>query len=122
MARLWAQTGWAGIKEGLAAATAALRTSNAKSALLTEAVDADLRAGLMVDVAMPSRTARDALTWHLADAGVPIPADGSLIVRSLGDAGPWKPPRATLLAAPPALKTAAANDSSRRRPAQRAVL
>jgi hypothetical protein len=100
--RAWAQTGWAGIKDGIAAAAAALRTSNPKSALLTEAVDADLRAGLVVDVAMPSRTARDALTWHLADAGVPIPADGSLIVRSLGDVGPWKPPRATLLAAPPA--------------------
>ena len=99
--RTWAQTGWAGIKEGLASARAALSASNAKAALLTEAVDADLRAGLMVDVAMPSRTARDALTWHLADAGVPLPADGQLVVRSLADAGAWEPPRATMLAAPP---------------------
>ena len=49
----------------------------------------------MVDVAMPSRTARDALTWHLADAGVPLPADGQLVVRSLADPGAWEPPRAT---------------------------
>ena len=99
--RTWAQTGWAGIKEGLASARAALSVRNAKAALLTEAVDTDLRAGLMVDVAMPSRIARDALTWHLADAGVPLPADGQLVVRSLADAGAWEPPRATMLAAPP---------------------
>jgi len=99
--RTWAQTGWAGIKEGLASARAALSAGNAKAALLTDAVDADLRAGLAVDVAVPSRTARDALTWHLADAGVPLPADGQLVVRSLADAGAWEPPRATVLAAPP---------------------
>ena len=99
--RTWAQTGWAGIKEGLASARAALNAGNAKATLLTKAVDADLRAGLMVDVAMPSRTARDALIWHLADAGVPLPADGQLVVRSLADPGAWEPPRATLLAAPP---------------------
>ena len=51
-----------GIKEGLASARAALNAENVKAALLTEAVDADLRAGLTVDVALPSRTARDALT------------------------------------------------------------
>jgi hypothetical protein len=99
--RTWAQTGWAGIKEGLASAHAALGAGSTKAVLLTEAVDADLRAGLRVDIALPSRTARDALTWHLADVGVPIPADGQLIVRSLADAGAWGPPRATLLAAPP---------------------
>ena len=55
----------------------------------------------MVDVAMPSRTARDAVTWHLADTGVPLPADGQLVVRSLADPGAWEPPRATMLAAPP---------------------
>ena len=99
--RSWAQTGWAGIKDGLASTVAALNAGNAKAALLTETVDADLRAGLMVDVALPSRTARDALTWHLAEAGIPLPADGQLVIRSLGDAGAWEPPRATLLAAPP---------------------
>jgi hypothetical protein len=99
--RTWAQTGWAGIKDGLASARAALSASHAKATLLTEAVDADLRAGLMVDVAMPSRTARDALTWHLADVGVPLPADGQLVVRSLADPGAWEPPRATMLTAPP---------------------
>ncbi|HET6185540.1 MAG TPA: hypothetical protein VFE59_00910 [Trebonia sp.] len=101
--RTWTQTGWAGIKEGLASARAALSVGGAKAALLTEAVDADLRAGLAVDVALPSRTARDALTRHLADAGVPLPADGQLVVRSLADAGAWEPPRATVLAAPPAM-------------------
>jgi hypothetical protein len=100
--RTWAQTGWAGIKEGLTSARAALSTGGAKSVLLTEAVDGDLRAGHSVDVALPSRTARDAFTWHLADAGVPLPADGQLIVRSLAEAGVWEPPRATVLAAPPA--------------------
>lgn len=100
--RTWAQTGWAGIKEGLASARAEISAGKAKSTLLTKAVDADVRADLAVDVAVPSRTARDALIWHLADAGVPIPADGRLIVRSLADAGPWEPPRATLLTAPPA--------------------
>ena len=120
--RTWAQTGWAGIKEGLASAHAALGASNAKAALLTEAVDADLRAGLMVDVAMPSRTARDALTWHLADAGVPLPADGQLIVRSLADPGAWEPPRATLLAAPPARRLRHRVTGRGHRPAQRLVL
>jgi hypothetical protein len=100
--RTWAQTGWAGIKEGLASARSTLGAGSAKTALLTEAVDADLRAGLTVDVALPSRTGRDALTWHLAGAGVPLPADGQLVIRSLADAGAWEPPRATVLAAPPA--------------------
>jgi hypothetical protein len=100
--RTWAQTGWAGIKEGLESARAELSAHNPKAALLTEAVDADLRAGLPVDVALPSRIARDALTWHLAEVGVPLPADGQLVVRSLADAGAWEPPRATVLAAPPA--------------------
>ncbi len=99
--RLWAQTSWAGIKEGLTSAHATLSATNFKSALLTEAVDSDLRAGLAVDIAVPSRTARDALVWHLADAGVPLSADGLLIVRSLADAESWDPPRATLLIAPP---------------------
>jgi hypothetical protein len=99
--RTWAQTCWAGVKEGLAAACAALMTNNVKADLLLEAVDADLRAGLAVDVALPSRTARDALTRHLGAAGVPIPADGRLILRSLADADAWGPPRATLLPAPP---------------------
>jgi hypothetical protein len=98
----WAETNWAGIKEGLVATRDALRDRNSKSALLTQIVDADLRAGLAVDIALPSRTARDALTWHLTEAGVPIPSDGLLTVRSLADAGAWEPPRATLLAAPPA--------------------
>jgi hypothetical protein len=100
--RLWAETGWAGIKEGLASVRQALSTRNTKAALLIEAVDADLRAGLTVDVALPSRIARDALTWHLADVGVPLPPDGQLVVRSLADAGAWEAPRATVLAAPPA--------------------
>jgi hypothetical protein len=100
--RTWAQMGWAGIKEGLASARAALNACGTKATLLIKAVDADLQAGLMVDVAVPSRTARDALIWHLAEVGVPFPADGQLIVRSLADPGAWAPPRATLLAAPPA--------------------
>jgi hypothetical protein len=99
--RTWAQTGWAGIKEGLATASEALGSDNTKAALLTAAVDADLRAGLMVDIALPSRIARDALTWHLAEVGMPLPADGQFVVRSLADADAWGPPRATLLAAPP---------------------
>ena len=98
--RTWAQTGWAGIKEGLASARAALNAGGTKATLLTKAVDADLQAGLMVDVAVPSRTARDALIWHLAEVGVPFPADGQLIVRSLADPGAWAPPRATLLRRP----------------------
>ncbi len=101
--RIWAETCWAGVKEGLAAARATLDTGNVKAALLTEAVDADLRAGLAVDIALPSRTARDAVVWHLADVGVPIPVDGRLMVRSLGDAGAWEPPRASVLVAPPAM-------------------
>ena len=95
---------------------------NAKAALLTEAVDADLRAGLAVDIALPSRTARDAVVWHLADVGVPLPADGQLMVRSLGDAGAWEPPRASVLVAPPADDAAAPHHRRRRRPAQRLVL
>jgi hypothetical protein len=101
--RTWAETCWAGVKEGLASARATIDKGNAKAALLTEAVDSDLRAGLTVDIALPSRTARDALTWHLADVGVPFPADGRLMVRSLADAGSLGPPRATVLASPPAM-------------------
>jgi hypothetical protein len=100
--RIWAETCWAGVKEGLISARATLNASNVKAALLTEAVDADLRAGLAVDIALPSRTARDAVTWHLANVGVPIPVDGRLMIRSLADASLWEPPRATVLAAPPA--------------------
>ena len=99
--RTWAQTCWAGVKEGLVSARDALKAENLKAARLAEAVDADLRAGLTVDVALPSRTARDALTRHLAESGVPIPVDGRLILRSLADADGWGPPRATLLPAPP---------------------
>lgn len=99
--RTWAQTGWAGIKEGLASARTDLRNLNRKAALLAEAVDADLRAGLSVDVALPSRIARDAAIWNLADVGVPLPVDGQLVVRSLADTEAWDPPRATVLAAPP---------------------
>lgn len=99
--RTWAQACWAGIKEGLASASAALESDNVKARLLVDAVDADLRDGLAVDVALPSRTARDALTSHLAEVGVPIPVDGRLILRSLADVGAWEPPRATLLPAPP---------------------
>jgi hypothetical protein len=99
--RTWAQTGWAGIKEGIAAASRSLSEHNAKAAMLAEAVDADLRAGLAVDIALPSRVARDALSWHLAEVGVPLTSDGGLVVRSLADVGAWEPPRATLLSAPP---------------------
>jgi hypothetical protein len=99
--RTWAETCWAPVKEGLASASDALTANNIKAALLVEAVDADLRAGLTIDVALPSRTARDALTRHLMEAGVPIPVDGRLLVRSLADAGAWGPLRATLLPAPP---------------------
>ena len=100
--RTWAETCWGGVKEGLASARATIGAGNAKGALLTEAVDADLRAGLAVDIAVPSRTARDALVCHLAAVGVPIPADGRFVVRSLADASSWGPPRVTVLAAPPA--------------------
>ncbi|MGH3408637.1 MAG: hypothetical protein ACRDRJ_40010, partial [Streptosporangiaceae bacterium] len=101
--RTWAETCWAGVKEGLASARVTIGAGNAKAALLTGAVDADLRAGLAVDIAVPSRIARDALACHLAAVGVPIPTDGRLVVRSLADASSWGPPRVTMLAAPPAM-------------------
>jgi hypothetical protein len=99
--RTWAEMCWAGIKEGLASARAALGLGNAKSAALVEVVDGELRAGRDADVALPSRIARDAVLRYLAAAGVVIPVDGRLVVRSLADTSPWGPPRATLLVAPP---------------------
>jgi hypothetical protein len=70
--------------------------------LLVEAVDADLRAGLTVDIALSSRIARDAVIRHLANTGVPYLMNGQLVVRSLADTPVGSaPPRATVLAAPP---------------------
>ncbi|MGW5417396.1 DISARM anti-phage system protein DrmE domain-containing protein [Actinomadura geliboluensis] len=99
--RTWAETCWAAVKEGLASARDGLDADNTKARLLVEAIDADLRAGLSVDVALPSRVARDALIQNLAEAGVLTAIDGRLSVRSLADPESWAPRRATLLVAPP---------------------
>lgn len=99
--RTWAQMCWAGIIEALQTARSDLATRNAKAIALADLVDAALRAGGHADVALPSRTARDAVLRHFAAIGVLIPADGRLTVRSLGDVQPWGPPPATVLSAPP---------------------
>lgn len=97
----WAEMCWAGIKEGLASARSALNDRNAKALALVDVVDRALRASETVDIALPSRIARDAVLHYLAAAGVVIPLDGRLMVRSLGDVDEWGPPSTTLLAAPP---------------------
>ena len=99
----WAQMCWAGIKESLAAARARLAVRSEKAVILAELVDADLRSGLSVDLALPSRTARDATLRYLANAGVVVPVDGRLSIRSVGDINSWGPPRATLFVAPPTM-------------------
>jgi hypothetical protein len=72
-----------------------------KAALLAELVDHQLLAGRTVDIALPSRTARDAVLQYLGRVGVLIPTDGSLQIRSLGDVERWWRTTPTLLASPP---------------------
>lgn len=99
--RTWAEACWAGIKEGLNSSRSSLSKPGVKAAALVHLVDDELLAGRSVDVALPSRIARDSAVRYLAQAGVLIPTDGRLTVRSLADVEPWGPPRTTLLAAPP---------------------
>jgi hypothetical protein len=99
--RTWAEACWAGIKDGLSASRSTLTKPGVKAVLLAHLIDEELLAGRSVDIALPSRTARDAVVRYLAETGVLIPDDGRLTVRSLGDVEAWGPPRTTLLAAPP---------------------
>ena len=98
-----------------------LDAGSAKATLLTEAVDADLQAGLVVDVALPSRTARDALIWHLADVGMPFPAEGSSSCEVSLIQVRGRPPRATVLSAPPLGRCGTVSRRGHR-PTQRLVL
>lgn len=97
----WAEMCWAGIKEGIVAARAALDEHNRKSEILVDIVDRELRAGNPLDLALPSRIARDAVLCHLSTAGVVLPLAGQLTVRSLGDAEAWHPRASTVLCSPP---------------------
>jgi hypothetical protein len=99
--RTWAEACWAGIKDGLNSSRSTLTKPGAKAAALVQLVDEEMLAGRSVDIALPSRTARDSVVRYLAEAGVLLPDDGRLTVRSLGDVEVWGPPRSTLLAAPP---------------------
>lgn len=99
--RTWAEACWAGIKDGLNSSRSTLTRPGVKAAALVHLVDDELLAGRSVDIALPSRTARDSVVHYLADAGVLVPDDGRLTVRSLGDVEAWEPPRTTLVAAPP---------------------
>jgi hypothetical protein len=99
--RTWAEACWAGIKDGLNSSRSTLTKPGVKAAALVHLVDEELLAGQSVDVALPSRTARDSVVRYLAEAGVLFPEDGRLTIRSLGDVQAWGPPRTTLLAAPP---------------------
>jgi hypothetical protein len=99
--RTWAETCWAGVKEGIIDASESVSGLSSKAAILSELVDQRLSAGLSVDIALPSRTARDAVVRYLATAGILIPTDGSLNVRSLGDAQTCWPNMPTLLVSPP---------------------
>lgn len=99
--RSWAQTCWAGIREGILQTQEQLAYGNPKAALLAELIDRELSAGRAVDLALASRTARDAALRYLANAGVPIPTDGTLNIRSLADPEKPRTQTPTLLAAPP---------------------
>jgi hypothetical protein len=99
--RTWAEACWAGIKDGLNSSRSTLTKPGVKAAALVHLVDDELLAGRSVDVALPSRTARDSAVRYLAEAGVLLPDDGRLTIRSLGDVEAWGPPRTTLVAAPP---------------------
>ncbi len=97
----WAEMCWAGIKEGLASTREALSEYNPKASLLVDVVDAQLSGGRPVDITLPSRIARDATLRQLAAAGVVMPVDGRLVVRSLGDPDSHGLRHPTLLIAPP---------------------
>jgi hypothetical protein len=99
--RTWAETSWAALTGSLLGAADTLSRNNPKENLLVELVDAELRSQNPIDIATPSRIARDAIIRHLAAAGVPAVFTG-LCVRSLGDAEAWGPSRRTLFTAPPA--------------------
>jgi len=99
--KLWAQSGWAGIKERLISASEKLAAHNGKEQLLVELVDRELRAGHYIDVALPSRTAREAIQRHLDDAGVIRSLDGTLTLRSLRDVEIGDPAPTTFLVSPP---------------------
>lgn len=99
--RTWAQTCWAGVKEGILDAYDHLSQGSPKASLLAQLVDRQLSAGNSVDIALPSRTARDGALRYLAGAGVLIPTDGSLNLRSLKDPENPRLGMPTLLAAPP---------------------
>lgn len=99
--RTWAETCWAGVKEGLLDAYDGLSQLSRKAALLAQLVDHQLLAGRTVDIALPSRIARDAVLQYLAKVGVLIPTDGSLQVRSLSDVETCWRTTPTLLASPP---------------------
>lgn len=97
--RTWAETSWAAIKHGVIEA-AQVAASRPKQQHLLKLVDAELAAGRELDIAVPSRTARDALLCFLWEAGIPLPTDGSLSIRSIRDEEPWGPPRASVLVSP----------------------
>lgn len=99
--RTWAESTWASVKGNLLHAAESLAESNPKATLLVETVDANLRMANKVDIGLSSRVARDAAVRHLSLAGVSLPADGRLTIRSLSDEQLWAPPQATLLTSPP---------------------
>ncbi|MDT3438735.1 hypothetical protein [Pseudofrankia sp. BMG5.37] len=95
--RGWAETVWGPLKSAILAAHRTLLIGNAKAEALLERIDRGVRQGMSLDVVTPSNTARDALVAHLVEAGVPVPTDGSLVVRSLRQVQPWGPPRCSVL-------------------------
>jgi hypothetical protein len=97
--RTWAETSWAAIKHGVLTA-AQVEGPSPKQQHLLDLVDAELSARRELDIAVPSRTARDALVRFLGEAGIPLPTDGSLSIRSIRDEEPWGPPRASVLVSP----------------------
>lgn len=99
--QLWAQGSWAGVKERILLAAEKLAHHNEKDNLLIDLVDREIRAGHGIDVALASRTARDATQRHLDQAGVVTAMDGHLTLRSLRDVERQRPAPATLLASPP---------------------
>ncbi|MCV7078731.1 DISARM anti-phage system protein DrmE domain-containing protein [Mycobacterium szulgai] len=99
--RSWAETCWAGIKEGIVGTCENFSDSSPKASLLAELVHTELSAGRKIDIALPSRTARDATLRYLAKVGVLIPVDGSLEIRRLVDSDACWRSTPTLLASPP---------------------
>ena len=97
----WAQSSWAGIKERLIRASENLAAHNTKGDLLVALIDQELRAGHNIDVALPSRTAREALQRHLDNAGVIRSFNGGLTMRSLRDVETGDPAPVTILISPP---------------------